>query len=210
MAGIADGHSRNRLGDGVIRLIALLAALVLAPGCASVCSHLSGEAKRLCESLNKPDPPPVVAYVVTEGQRVEQVARSVAFDITPARDGTPELEDVPVWAYAGTDPATWNGGNHTGLLAVRVKCNDAGSYELKVGPTPAGVLEPDVRAPCKAGVKVSMKLELTDDGVRFTAGGDSKFVAVPISGDHTIGYGWPPQKRQGCLGAKIENVVVTP
>ena len=162
----------------------------------------------------KPEPPPDKVYIVEQGKdkRKERIAKSISFDITPARDGDQNLEDVPVWAYAGTNPDTWNGGNNIGLLSVRVKANDTNSYELKVGPTADGVQEPNIQGPCKAGVKINMKLELLPNGVRFTTKygegkGDSKFVECATAGDHTIGIGWPPQKRNGCLGAKIENEI---
>lgn len=197
-------------------IIVAILLLTLAPGC-STCKGLTGTALKLCEAVitpapdPTPTPVPVEAYTVVQGQRIEKVARSVSFDITPARDGTQELEDVPVWAYVGTDGATWNGGNSlNGLLSVRVKANNTGSYELKVGMNGV-VQEPDVSAPCKAGVKVAMKLELLPDEVRFTANGQSKSVPVTLSADqsYTIGIGWPPQKRQGCLGATITNAIWT-
>jgi hypothetical protein len=172
--------------------------------------------KKTIDTVVPPEekPPAEVAYTVHQGgddQRIERVARAVEFDIVPAKDGTQEVEPCPVWAYFGTNPDTWNGGNNTGVLSVRVKANNTGSYELKVGPTDAGVKEPDVQGPCKTGVKIHMKFELLADGVRFTTkwegGTDSKFVKCGTSGDHTVGIGWPPQKRSGLIGAKITNIV---
>jgi len=202
----------NRIVHAGALLVAFATAAAFSPGCAMIdkgAAWWHSHYPPAVDPATPPTPQPV-AYVVERDKRIEKVARSVEFDITPALDGTQEVEPVPVWLYAGTDPAAWNGGNHTssGLLSVRVKANNTTSYELKVGPTPAGVQEPDVQAPCRAGVKVHMRLELLDNGVRFTAGdGKPAFVAVDTAGDHTIGIGWPPQKRQGMLGAKYENIV---
>jgi len=187
-----------------------LVVVLAGSGCATVCSSLSGTAKELCEKVNKPpapEPPVEVAYLVERDKRIERVARSVEFDITPALDGTPEVEPVPVWLYAGTDPTAWNGGNNIGKLSVRVKANNTTSYEVKVGSVAGEAQEPDVQAPCQVGVTVHMKLELLDNGVQFTADGKSAFVEVATDGPHTLGVGWPPQRRQGLLGAKLENVV---
>ena len=158
-------------------------------------------------SILKPKPPVIPSYIVEVNKRDERIAKSVSFDMIPARDGTQSLEDVPVWAYAGTNPDDWNGGNTRGPLSVRVKANDTNSSELKVG-LDAYVKEPDVQAPCQTGVKVSMLLELTSLGVTLTANGKSATVPckLDMSKSYTIGIGWPPQKRQRCLGAKLDNV----
>jgi len=200
------------------RILAALLALALfaAPGCADLCARLPSWAASACATDPAPPLPAPAGYVVTEGDRVERddlaAGSSLAFDFTPARDGSAETEDVVAWAV-GPPEAGWNGGNApagSGVFTVRVNAYSRDAWKLKVYSLGLGYAG-EVKLPVswRAGQTYAVRLEILVGRVRLTVDGRSVEVGCHVPQVSRVGYGWPPQKRQGALGARIENVVWT-
>lgn len=156
--------------------------------------------------LAKPEPPVEKPYIVEQGKRVEQLARALSFTIVPARDGDPSTEDVPCWSYDGTDGENFNGGNATAAhFSVRVNAYNADALKLKICSY-GKVSEPKLACGWKAGVAYAVELRLSENSVSLTVNGQTLAVSCVVPASATLGYGWPPQKRQGCLGASVTGV----
>lgn len=152
------------------------------------------------------------AYIVSKGQRVEKKLKtpcSLVFEITnyahtPTNDD--QLEEHLAWAVEfGKE---WDGGNPVPNKVVYAA--SAKDYKLKCN----GFGEKRFPMTWYATQTYHFELLIGSDNTRERISVNGSVVAdvsvdLPAPEFVTVGYGWPPSKRNGADGARISNVVWT-
>lgn len=202
------------------RALLVALALLVAPGCATVCGSLSGTAKELCEKVNKPEAPPVEAGVtITPGVSdcVESaLPASLQIDITGKQPGTAEREEVTLWSFAaGGD---FKGGNPL-PPTFSARCNDSRPTwaKLKVyrdGHTGQAEKEQKLDMAWDPSQTYRLRLDVAQGSVTWTATrlGDgvvaSARVEAATPARAVLCWG-DPESRKAAEGATVTNVVRT-
>jgi hypothetical protein len=156
---------------------------------------------------NPPDDTGGAEYLVRLGHSVDRTLKvpcSLSFTITDKALGTPEREEVIVWAVSAGDD--WAGGNPAkGVFSLRLNDYDANMVKCKVYGKSGEVTEPKLACNWQTPPTHLVRVTIERDAVRVTVGSSSATISCNPGKLITLCYG-DPRSRKAAVGAKLTGI----